>query len=76
MPADPIRSSIYPCEQLNQQSKIVWKSYVMTEPITPYSHMEIRNLAEIDFDTVFRGFERAFSDYEIRFEKEEVRGLR
>lgn len=37
--------------------------------------MEIRNLLHIDFDTLFQGFERAFSDYEIFFEKEEVRSM-
>ena len=37
--------------------------------------MVYRNLEHIDFDTLFRGFERAFSDYEIRFEKEEVRSM-
>lgn len=37
--------------------------------------MEIRSLAYTDFDTLFRGFERAFSDYEIHFEKEEVRSM-
>lgn len=37
--------------------------------------MEIRNLEHIDFDTLFHGFERAFADYEIRFEKEEVRAM-
>lgn len=37
--------------------------------------MEIRNLEHIDFDTLFHGFEKAFADYEIRFEKEEVRSM-
>jgi len=37
--------------------------------------MEIRNLEQIDFDTLFRGFERAFADYEIHFGKEEVRSM-
>lgn len=37
--------------------------------------MEFRNLEHTDFDTLFHGFERAFSDYEIRFEKEEVRSM-
>lgn len=37
--------------------------------------MEIRNLKHTEFDTLFRGFERAFSDYEIHFEKEEVRSM-
>lgn len=34
--------------------------------------MEIRNLEHIDFDTLFHGFGKAFADYEIHFEKEEV----
>lgn len=37
--------------------------------------MEFRNLEHISFDTLFRGFERAFADYEIHFEKEEVRAM-
>ncbi len=37
--------------------------------------MEIRNLAYTDFDTLFRGFERAFADYEIRFDKGEVHSM-
>lgn len=37
--------------------------------------MEIRNLEGIDFDTLFDAFERAFSDYDIHFEKEEVRSM-
>ena len=37
--------------------------------------MEFRNLEYCDFETVFQGFERAFADYEIRFEKEEVRAM-
>lgn len=37
--------------------------------------MEIRSLEHTDFDTLFHGFERAFSDYEIHFEKEEVRSM-
>ncbi len=37
--------------------------------------MEIRNLAHTDFDTLFRGFEKAFLDYEIHFEKDEVRSM-
>ena len=35
--------------------------------------MRIRSLEDIDFDHLFRGFKKAFSDYEIRFDKEEVR---
>lgn len=34
--------------------------------------MEIRDLGNIDFETLFQGFENAFSDYEIRFQKDEV----
>lgn len=37
--------------------------------------MEIKNLENTDFDTIFRGFQRAFADYEIHFEKEEVREM-
>lgn len=37
--------------------------------------MEFRNLKSCSFDTLFRGFERAFADYEISFEKEEVRSM-
>lgn len=37
--------------------------------------MEFRDLGHTDFDTLFRGFERAFSDYEIQFGKEEVRSM-
>ena len=35
--------------------------------------MEIRNLEHTDFETIFHGFKKAFADYEIHFEKEEVR---
>lgn len=37
--------------------------------------MEIRNLEDTDFETLFHGFEKAFADYEIHFEKEEVRSM-
>lgn len=37
--------------------------------------MEIRSLEQVDFDTLFRGFENAFSDYEVSFDKEEVRSM-
>lgn len=37
--------------------------------------MEIRNLEHIGFDKLFRGFEKAFADYDIHFEKEEVRSM-
>lgn len=39
------------------------------------SSIEIRSLEHTDFDTLFQGFERAFSDYEIHFEREEVRSM-
>jgi len=37
--------------------------------------MEIRSLEHTDFDTLFNGFEKAFLDYEIHFEKDEVRSM-
>lgn len=37
--------------------------------------MEIKNLEHEDFETLFQCFEKSFSDYEIRFEKEEVRSM-
>ena len=37
--------------------------------------MEIKNLVNTDFDTLFQCFEKAFADYEIHFEKEEVRSM-
>ncbi|MDE6870594.1 MAG: GNAT family N-acetyltransferase [Bacteroidales bacterium] len=37
--------------------------------------MEIKSLEHTDFDTLFRGFDDAFSDYGIRFEKEEVHSM-
>ena len=37
--------------------------------------MEFRSLENCDFETIFRGFERAFADYEIHFEKEEIRSI-
>jgi len=37
--------------------------------------MEIRSLEHTDFDTLFRGFEKAFLDYEIHFDKDEVRSM-
>lgn len=37
--------------------------------------MEIRNLEHTDFETIFHGFKKAFADYEIHFEKEEVRSM-
>ena len=38
-------------------------------------NIEIRSLEFIDFDTLFQGFEKAFSDYEISFAKEEIRSM-
>jgi ribosomal protein S18 acetylase RimI-like enzyme len=38
-------------------------------------NMEIRNLENVDFETLFSGFAKAFSDYDIHFEKEEVRSM-
>lgn len=37
--------------------------------------MEFRNLENTDFDTLFSCFKRAFADYEIKFDKEEVRSM-
>ena len=37
--------------------------------------MEIRSLGTVDFDSLFKSFERAFEDYAINFEKEEVRSM-
>ena len=37
--------------------------------------MEIKSLENIDFETLFQGFENAFSDYEIQFKKEEIRSM-
>lgn len=37
--------------------------------------MEIRNLEHTDFDTLFNAFERAFADYEVHFDKKEVRSM-
>ena len=37
--------------------------------------MEIMTLEHIDFDTLFQSFEKAFADYEIHFEKDEVRSM-
>ena len=37
--------------------------------------MEIRCLGDIGFDQLFEAFEAAFSDYEISFDKEEVRAM-
>ena len=37
--------------------------------------MEIKNLGQTDFETLFSCFEKAFFDYEISFGKEEVRSM-
>ena len=37
--------------------------------------MDIRNLENIDFNTLFEGFSNAFSDYEIHFDKSEVQSM-
>jgi len=37
--------------------------------------MEIRSLEHTDFDTMFNGFEKAFLDYEIHFDKDEIRSM-
>lgn len=37
--------------------------------------MEFKNLESCDFETLFRGFERAFEDYEIHFDKPEVQSM-
>ena len=37
--------------------------------------MDIRNLENIDFDTLFEGFSNAFSDYAIHFDKDEVQSM-
>lgn len=37
--------------------------------------IDIRSLENTDFETLFHAFERAFSDYAIRFEKNEIRAM-
>lgn len=37
--------------------------------------MEIKNLQHTDFDTLFNAFQQAFADYDIHFQKEEVRSM-
>lgn len=37
--------------------------------------MEFRNLSDCSFDTLYKGFGRAFADYQIHFEKEEIRSM-
>lgn len=43
--------------------------------IHEFLDMEIRSLENIDFDTLFEGFSNAFSDYEIHFDRSEVRSM-
>lgn len=47
----------------------------MEKQETTEFELEIRSLEHIDFDTLFRGFENAFADYDIPFEKDEVRSM-
>lgn len=37
--------------------------------------MEIRNLENIDFDTLYQGFAHAFADYEISFDRHELQSM-
>lgn len=37
--------------------------------------MDIKSLENIDFDTLFHAFENAFYDYEVNFDKEEIRSI-
>ncbi|MBD5199678.1 MAG: GNAT family N-acetyltransferase [Bacteroidales bacterium] len=37
--------------------------------------MEFKNFENIDFETLFHAFQQAFADYEIHFDKEEVRSM-
>lgn len=37
--------------------------------------MEIKSLEKTDFDTLFRAFDRAFADYEVRIDKEGLRAM-
>lgn len=39
------------------------------------NYMEIRSLENIDFDTLFNAFSKAFADYEIHFDKSEVQSM-
>lgn len=53
---------------------IVWYQmikFVITNDVI----MEIRNLKDVDFDTLFQAFDDAFSDYEVHFEKSEVQSM-
>ena len=43
--------------------------------IHEFLDMEIRSLENIDFDILFEGFSNAFSDYEIHFDRSEVRSM-
>ncbi len=37
--------------------------------------MEVKNLENIDFNTLYRGFEDAFSDYDVSFGREELHSM-
>ena len=37
--------------------------------------MEFKNFENIDFETLFHAFQQAFADYEIHFDKEEMRSM-
>lgn len=37
--------------------------------------MKFRKLSDCSFDTLYKGFGRAFADYQIHFEKEEIRSM-
>lgn len=37
--------------------------------------MEIRSLAQTDFTTIFDGFSRAFADYELQLNKEQLQAM-
>ncbi|SHE58930.1 GNAT family N-acetyltransferase [Dysgonomonas macrotermitis] len=37
--------------------------------------MEIKSLGEIDFDTIFDAFSRAFADYELQLDKNQLRAM-
>lgn len=37
--------------------------------------MEIKNLSKIDFETIFKAFSQAFSNYEIQINKEQLESM-
>lgn len=39
------------------------------------THMEIKSLEKTDFDTLFRAFGRAFADYEVQLNAEQLRAM-